>query len=369
MKLHKLNLFVPITRQAKTPDGLLVEGYTYVNAECGDGITLTRSAMEEASDDYMRWGAIREMHQPKAAGTAQSVEFDEKGAFLRALIVDSDAIEKCEKGVYKGFSVGIRPKVMRGKEVSSCSWIENSLVDRPMDPDAAFRIARADSVDEAEEFEVDIEDLEPPTVQRHAFAEYVKDFEANALKSAAFDWLWSALYDIQATESDMDKGEEVKAVCAEFGEYFAELVEAGGLEAEEPEEVENSDLPDMTRLEDTTISRADYDALQTRMEAAERERAEAAAELEPLRSRIAELEAMPATVKPVVKHSQAVDRTFLANHVPGGDANGSVVAALRSEYDQIVSRLKTETDERTKSAGVHRMLVLKSQLHELGARL
>jgi len=84
-RMKPLRLFVPITRV--DAEQRLVEGYCYVNAEVGDGVNLTRAAMEEAAD-YMRWGAVREMHGPNAAGTALGVEFDEKGAFFRAKIVD-----------------------------------------------------------------------------------------------------------------------------------------------------------------------------------------------------------------------------------------------------------------------------------------
>lgn len=146
-----IHLYVPILRY--DPEKGIAEGYCFVNevVDGEGGIRLKRSAMEEATRDYLRFGAVREMHQPHAAGTASpandeercGVFWDQKGAYLRALVVDPVAKEKCRTGVYKGFSVGVRPTLMRGKDVDVCRWAEVSLVDRPKDPDALFSVYRA----------------------------------------------------------------------------------------------------------------------------------------------------------------------------------------------------------------------------------
>ena len=141
-------LFVPLTR--KDPATREVEGYCYVNAKVGDGWNLKRSAMEKASEDYMKFGAIREMHGSSAAGTALGVTWDDNGCLLRAKIVDDAAWKKVEEGVYKGFSVGVLPQVVRGADVDVCQWVENSLVDRPFDADATFT-----SISRAQGFETD----------------------------------------------------------------------------------------------------------------------------------------------------------------------------------------------------------------------
>lgn len=147
------------------------EGYSFVNEWVGDGVNLKRSAMIAATTDYMTWGAVREMHQPSAVGTALGrvsvtnddgteeeldlgVTWDEKGAWLRTAVVDADAIVKLDAGVYRGYSVGIRATVMRGVDVEQCLWIENSLVDRPADPDARLELIRAAGVDPSADFEV-----------------------------------------------------------------------------------------------------------------------------------------------------------------------------------------------------------------------
>jgi len=108
------------------------------------GLNLTRSAMEAATDEYMRFGAIREMHERKAAGIALSATWDERGVKLRSKIVDPVARLKVEEGVYKGYSVGVNPTLMMDKTVEKLLWVETSLVDRPKDVDAIFTHQRAE---------------------------------------------------------------------------------------------------------------------------------------------------------------------------------------------------------------------------------
>lgn len=152
-----IHLFFPLQRYDEQKH--IAEGYAYVNevVEGEGGVRLRRSAMEAATADYLKYGVVREMHGPNAAGTATptadedgcGVFWDQKGAFLRVRVVDPVAQEKCRAGVYKGFSVGVRPSLMRGKDVESCRWVETSLVDRPKDPDALFSVYRAAEVEES----------------------------------------------------------------------------------------------------------------------------------------------------------------------------------------------------------------------------
>ena len=141
--IPKFNIFAKITRVDK--ELRIVEGYCFVNEEVGDGFRLTRGAMEDAAEAYMKFPAIREMHGRNAAGKATAITFDEKGCFIRALIVDDQAWEKVKANVYTGFSVGINPRIVRGKDVIAVDWIENSLVDRPKDPEAVFTVFRSDA--------------------------------------------------------------------------------------------------------------------------------------------------------------------------------------------------------------------------------
>ena len=161
-RMKPISLFVPfepIERRSKD-EPLIVEGYCFVNetVEGEGGVCIERAAMEEATPEYMRHGAVREMHQPIAAGTALSADWDDKGCRLRAKIVDPIARLKCEEGVYKGFSISIAPRMRVGNRIKQVKWGENSLVDVPKDPDALFSLYRAEGFDPNAEVEVEVLD-------------------------------------------------------------------------------------------------------------------------------------------------------------------------------------------------------------------
>jgi hypothetical protein len=150
VKRKPIHVYIPFERVEKTEDGCIVEGYAFVNevVRGEGGIAIKRSAMEAATPDYMRFANVREMHGRNAAGVVQEHQWDDRGCFLRTKVVDPVAAVKCEEGVYKGYSIGIQPLVMRGKDVEKLDWIETSLVDRPKDPDAVFTAYRADELSE-----------------------------------------------------------------------------------------------------------------------------------------------------------------------------------------------------------------------------
>lgn len=77
MKVKTFHLYGDILRRDEAER--TVEGYVFVNEDPGDGLRLTRAAMEAATDDYMKWGAVREMHGKTAAGTCEALTWDEKG--------------------------------------------------------------------------------------------------------------------------------------------------------------------------------------------------------------------------------------------------------------------------------------------------
>ncbi len=378
-KMKPIHFFVPIERTKKTDKGLIVEGYAYVNAivEAG-GIDLTRKAMEAASADYLKWGAIREMHGPNAAGTATAEEcgivWDEKGAFLRALVVDKAAIEKCETGVYKGFSVGVRPQVMRGNKVESCVWIENSLVDRPADPDCPFTIARADGLDEAHvDDEIEVEQLEDQpsdqtAVERGAFAEKIASRENDMKRGLAFDMLYNVFSRIMRDATIADPEAAAREACAEFTDYVAPLFAQRG---DLPDELCYSDQAALTRraeaadgtIQTMTTERA---ALLVRAETAEASVTKLTGERDAAIERADKLAKEPAPMTPAVRFPQAVDRTFLAN-AAGEDA--TEVDALRTEYAGLLVSLPKEKDAVKRAAGVARMSVIKAQCNAAGSPL
>lgn len=212
------------------PENRIVEGYCFVNESVGKGkAKISRRAMEEATQEYLRWGCLREMHGANAAGTANNgtpelgVTWDDTGAYYRSKVIDDDAWKKCEEKVYKGFSVGVKPLVMRGGTVEKCEWVEVSLVDRPADPDARLTIARADDYNGETEFDV-VEEQEAEV--RGAFKEGIADMEKSALRNAAWYRLDSVLWSIQHGESN-DKASLIRQACSEFADYIAPIIARG----------------------------------------------------------------------------------------------------------------------------------------------
>jgi len=254
MKMKTQRIFFPFQKIERRGNHLLLEGYAFVNERvAADTANLKRSAMEAATADYMKFGAVREMHGPNAAGTATAedcgVFWDDKGALLRALIVDPVAIEKCETGVYKGFSVGVKPTIMRGSDVEQCIWAENSLVDRPADPDAIFQIARAEGIDPDEETEVQVlpadetpegTELAEPPVQRASFATAIAAQELGDKGYEALDTLYNVLWNIAYSDCE-DPEAEARASIQEFADYLVPLVAAKSL-------TQRSETPDANRL-------------------------------------------------------------------------------------------------------------------------
>ncbi len=376
--MKPIRLFVPITRMERRDDGLLVEGYCYVNAEVGDAYNLKRAAMEAASADYLTWGAVREMHQPLAAGTATAdgcgVTWDDKGAFLRALVVDDAAIKKCETGVYKGFSVGIQPQLVRGRDVEKCVWIENSLVDRPADPDAVFTIARAEGVDLDAESEVVIldETEEIPgeeMIERGAFAEKMAKRENPMKRGLAFDILYSCLDRIVCDGAIADPEAAAREAIAEFADYVGPLIGARNL----PDELYyGAGLTGeiLTRLsaatQEAVTVRAERSDLIARAEKAETDLAAVRAELATAIERASTLERQPDPRQQVpVRFPQALERSFLAGQ--DGQPQNAETKTLQDELTELTRSIPSEPDQEKRKAGVVRMQQIKMQLAAVAA--
>jgi hypothetical protein len=162
LRMQPITWYMPIERLDEEKQ--IVEGYCFVNETVrGEGgVRLKRSAMEAATADYMKFHPLREMHQPSAAGNILSLEWDDKGCYCRAEVVDPVAWLKCQKGVYKGFSVGVNPRIRRGMDITEVDWIENSLVDSPKDRDAVFALFRAAGREFGAEVEVLVLDEDEP---------------------------------------------------------------------------------------------------------------------------------------------------------------------------------------------------------------
>jgi phage head maturation protease len=147
-------LYAEIAKTEAQEDGTIkVYGYASSGAEDSDGETITSDAMKTALPDYMKFGAVREMHDAKkAAGTAIEAEVQDDGrTWFGAHVVDPVAVKKVETGVYKGFSIGGKVTSrddLNKKLIKSIKLVEVSLVDRPANPEAVFTMFKAETVDD-----------------------------------------------------------------------------------------------------------------------------------------------------------------------------------------------------------------------------
>jgi len=132
-----MKIFVPV---AKLDDEQrMVYGYATTEALDAQGEIVKREAIEAALPHYMRFANIREMHQLSAVGVAKEAEFDDKGLYLKAKVVDDEAWAKVKEGVYKGFSIGGRVTERDANDrklITGVELHEISLVDRPANPEA-----------------------------------------------------------------------------------------------------------------------------------------------------------------------------------------------------------------------------------------
>lgn len=148
--------FVPFDAHAlerADDEARIVEGYAYTTARVpGDKWNLKRQALERAAKAYMEMPCVRAMHGPIAAGHAQQVTFDDKGCRIRAYISDDNEWRKCKAGTYRGFSIGGKPRLVRGTDVEEFDWLETSLVDRPKDAGARFTLVRSEALAEPAPF-------------------------------------------------------------------------------------------------------------------------------------------------------------------------------------------------------------------------
>lgn len=156
-------LYGTIQKADPQEDGtIIVTGIASTESVDSQGEVVTADAMKAAIPDYMRFGAVREMHDAKkAAGTALNIGVNDAGSTdFTAHVVDPIAIKKVQSGVYKGFSIA--GKVLKRDEsdenkITALALTEVSLVDRPANPDAVFTCYKADGaeVDEDEDGEED----------------------------------------------------------------------------------------------------------------------------------------------------------------------------------------------------------------------
>jgi len=132
----------------------MVYGYATNDVIDSQGEITELDATSRAIEDYSKWRNIREMHQPKVAGTAPVLEMRKEGLWIGAHIDDDSAWKKVKSGAYKGFSIGGRKlKVVQEfnqslnktiNRIKDYMLTEISLVDRPANPTATFSFIKRD---------------------------------------------------------------------------------------------------------------------------------------------------------------------------------------------------------------------------------
>lgn len=144
-----MKLFGELSKVEPQDDGTIkVWGYASSAEKDSDGEIVEPQAIKAAIPDYMKFGAVREMHKASAAGTAIEIDVQEDGrTFFGAHIVDPVAIKKVLTGVYKGFSIGgsiLKRDTLNRTLIKAIKLTEISLVDRPANPEAVFTMCKMD---------------------------------------------------------------------------------------------------------------------------------------------------------------------------------------------------------------------------------
>lgn len=216
-------LYAEIAKMEAQDDGTVkVWGYASSEAVDSDGEIIAAEAMKAAIPDYMKFGAVREMHGSNAAGTAIEINVEDDGrTFFGAHIVDPVAVTKVKTGVYKGFSIGgsvTARDELNKSQITGLKLTEISLVDRPANPDAVFTCYKADKpkdddeVDKAEDGKsTDKADETPADDTEKADGEKVDDKEDDkkdeAEKSASVNLSESEIAILKAVLAKAEKQE------------------------------------------------------------------------------------------------------------------------------------------------------------------
>lgn len=216
-------LYAEIAKMEAQDDGTVkVWGYASSEAVDSDGEIIAAEAMKAAIPDYMKFGAVREMHGSNAAGTAIEINVEDDGrTFFGAHIVDPVAVTKVKTGVYKGFSIGgsvTARDELNKSQITGLKLTEISLVDRPANPDAVFTCYKADKPKDEEEADkeeddkpsnksAEDEDGKPKDGDKEPEAEDKDDKEDETEKSASVNLSESEIAILKAVLAKAEKQE------------------------------------------------------------------------------------------------------------------------------------------------------------------
>lgn len=184
-----MKLYGAFTKTENQDDGtIIVTGIASSEVVDAQGDVVTADAMKAAIPDYMKFGAVREMHDAKkAAGTALEIVVGEDGVTtFQAHIVDPIAVKKVQSSVYKGFSIGgsiTKRNELNKNQIDNMRLTEISLVDRPANPHAVLLCYKADSAEDVAQQELEVADPDdqvPADIVDTTVADEVAHMEAAA---------------------------------------------------------------------------------------------------------------------------------------------------------------------------------------------
>lgn len=220
-------LYAEIAKMEAQDDGTVkVWGYASSEAVDSDGEVIAAEAMKAAIPDYMKFGAVREMHGSNAAGTAIEINVEDDGrTFFGAHIIDPIAVTKVKTGVYKGFSIGgsvTARDELNKSQITGLKLTEISLVDRPANPDAVFTCFKADKPKDEEE--ATDKDDKPSDKSTEEEDENPKDGDKEPKAEDKDD------------KDDSKKDEAEKSASVELSESEIAILKAVLAKAEKPED-------------------------------------------------------------------------------------------------------------------------------------
>lgn len=149
--MNTTTVYAEIVKAERNADGDLV----VVGKATGPDLDLDKQICDAAwlgkamPEWFSSGGNVREQHSSIAAGVATELENVADSWMVTSTVVDPVSARKVEKGVLKGYSIGISdPRVVKdagapGGRIVGGSIVEVSLVDRPCNPTALLSLAKA----------------------------------------------------------------------------------------------------------------------------------------------------------------------------------------------------------------------------------
>ena len=260
-----MRLFGELTKIEEQPDGTLkVYGVASTGARDDVGEIVLPAAMKAALPDYARYPALREMHQPTAAGRTLEATVDDDGVTrIVAQVVDPVAIAKVKSRTYSGFSIGGKVLARDPADATVITKIrlsEISLVDRPANPEAVIDLWKAAAPPSNETVKALAGDLARAAGRPGAWKDYVAKARAALMDDPP---------DPSADEADEAPDLAAEAPPSDDGDQADESDSADGAGADDAvaDDGEDADGTDAAaRLaeiasEDPTILQAAHDAL------------------------------------------------------------------------------------------------------------